>query len=73
MANLTPYMEYSLRLVANNVVGPSIPSLPTKTFQTIKAEPRHAPQNVTIRAFEFTKLNVRWIPLSQQVRNILHS
>ena len=73
MANLTPYMEYSLRLVANNVVGPSIPSLPTKTFQTIQAKPRHAPQNVTIRAFEFTKLNVRWIPLSQQVRNILHS
>ena len=65
--NLTPYMEYSLRLVANNVVGPSVPSLPTKNFQTIQAKPRHAPQNVTIRAFEFTKLNVRWIPLSQQV------
>ena len=64
--NLIPYMEYSLRLVANNVVGPSQPSLPTKTFQTIQAKPKHAPQNVTIRAFEFTKLNVRWIPLSQQ-------
>jgi len=64
--NLIPYMEYSLRLVANNVVGPSRPSLPTKKFQTIQAKPRHAPQNVTIRAFEFTKLNVRWIPLSQQ-------
>ena len=64
--NLTPYMEYSLRLVANNVVGPSRPSLATNKFQTIQAKPRHAPQNVTIRAFEFTKLNVRWIPLSQQ-------
>ena len=64
--NLIPYMEYSLRLVANNVVGPSLPSLPTKKFQTIQAKPRHAPQNVTIRASEFTKLNVRWIPLSQQ-------
>ena len=59
-------MEYSLRLVANNVVGPSEPSLPTKKFQTIQANPKHAPQNVTIRAFEFTKLNVRWIPLSKQ-------
>merc|ERR1719319_1336130 len=64
--NLIPYMEYSLRLVASNVKGPSPPSLPTKTFQTIQAKPRHPPQNVTIRAFEFTKLNVRWIPLSQQ-------
>merc|ERR1719266_422607 len=64
--NLIPYMEYSLRLVAHNVKGPSPPSLPTKTFQTIQARPSHPPQNVTIRAFEFTKLNVRWIPLSQQ-------
>merc|ERR1719397_1266873 len=64
--NLIPYMEYSLRLVAHNVKGPSPPSLPTKTFQTIQAKPSHPPQNVTIRAFEFTKLNVRWIPLSQQ-------
>ena len=24
--NLTPYMEYQLRLIANNVVGPSEPS-----------------------------------------------
>ena len=59
-------MEYQLRLVANNVVGRSLPSEPTKNFQTIQAQPKHAPMNVTIRAFEFTKLNVRWTPLSQQ-------
>ena len=64
--NLVPYMEYRLRLVANNVVGRSIPSEPTKKFQTIQARPKHAPKNVTIRAHEFTKLNVRWTPLSQQ-------
>ena len=64
--NLLPYMEYQLRLVANNVVGRSLPSEPTKKFQTIQANPRHAPKNVTIRAYESTKLNVRWIPLSQQ-------
>ena len=63
VANLTPYMECSLRLVAKNVVGTSVPSLPNKTFQTIQAKSRYAPQNVTIRALEFTKLNVRWIPL----------
>ena len=34
--NLTPYMEYELRLVAHNVVGPSKPSEPTHRFQTIQ-------------------------------------
>jgi protein sidekick len=63
--NLTPYMEYRLRLVANNVVGPSEASEATREFQTIQAPPSHAPQNVTIRAMSATELRVRWIPLSQ--------
>ena len=63
--NLTPYMEYQLRLVASNVVGPSEPSEPTRKFQTIQAPPSHAPSNTTIRAMSATELRVRWIPLSQ--------
>ena len=63
--NLTPYMEYQLRLIANNVVGPSEPSESTRQFQTIQAPPMHPPQNVTIRAMSATELHVRWIPLSQ--------
>ncbi|CAB4061873.1 SDK [Lepeophtheirus salmonis] len=64
--NLIPYMEYSLRLIANNVVG----ALRTfraneAVFQTIQAPPKHAPQNVTIRSMSATELRVRWIPLSQ--------
>ena len=58
--NLTPFMEYALRLVATNVVGPSIPSEPTKRFQTIQAPPSHAPYNVTVRAVNATQLRVRW-------------
>ena len=58
--NLTPFMEYSLRLVANNVVGPSPPSEPTKRFQTIQAPPSHGPYNVTVRAVSATQLRVRW-------------
>lgn len=58
--NLTPFMEYALRLVANNVVGPSPPSEPTKSFQTIQAPPSHAPFNVTVRAVSATQLRVRW-------------
>ena len=63
--NLIPYMDYQLRVVANNVVGSSEPSEPTRKFQTIQAPPSHAPRNVTIRAMSATQLRVRWIPLSQ--------
>ncbi|XP_014483007.1 PREDICTED: protein sidekick isoform X1 [Dinoponera quadriceps] len=62
---LTPFMEYKLRLIANNVVGASQPSEPTKEFQTIQAPPSHPPKNVTARAMSATELRVRWIPLQQ--------
>ncbi|XP_015515694.2 protein sidekick isoform X1 [Neodiprion lecontei] len=62
---LTPFMQYKLRLIANNVVGMSGPSEPTKEFQTIQAPPSHPPRNVTVRAMSATELRVRWIPLQQ--------
>ncbi|XP_012274978.1 protein sidekick isoform X2 [Orussus abietinus] len=62
---LIPFMQYKLRLIANNVVGPSEPSEPTKEFQTIQAPPSHPPRNVTVRAMSATELRVRWIPLQQ--------
>ncbi|KYM76056.1 Protein sidekick [Atta colombica] len=62
---LTPFMQYKLRLIANNVVGASEPSEPTKEFQTIQAPPSHPPKNVTVRAMSATELRVRWIPLQQ--------
>ncbi len=58
--NLTPFMEYALRLEANNVVGPPLLSEPTKHFQTIQAPPSHAPNNVTARAVSATQWHVRW-------------
>ncbi|KAK2580567.1 hypothetical protein KPH14_007691 [Odynerus spinipes] len=65
VGGLIPFMEYKLRLIANNVVGPSRPSEPTKEFQTIQAPPSHPPKNVTVRAMSATELRVRWIPLQQ--------
>lgn len=62
---LIPFMQYKLRLIANNVVGASAPSEPTKEFQTIQAPPSHPPRNVTVRAMSATELRVRWIPLQQ--------
>lgn len=58
---LIPFMQYKLRLIANNVVGASQPSEPTKEFQTIQAPPSHPPRNVTVRAMSATELRVRWI------------
>lgn len=63
--NLVPFTIYRLRLIANNVVGASVPSEPTKEFQTIQAPPSHPPWNVTVRAMSATELRVRWIPLQQ--------
>ncbi|XP_014300001.2 protein sidekick isoform X2 [Microplitis demolitor] len=65
VSGLTPFMQYKLRLIANNVVGASKPSEPTKEFQTIQAPPSHPPMNVTVRAMSATELRVRWIPLQQ--------
>ncbi|KAF2903932.1 hypothetical protein ILUMI_02247 [Ignelater luminosus] len=63
--NLVPFTVYKLRLIANNVVGASEPSEPSKEFQTIQAAPSHPPKNVTVRAMSATELRVRWIPLQQ--------
>ncbi|XP_049831894.1 protein sidekick isoform X2 [Schistocerca gregaria] len=65
VGNLVPFTLYKLRIIANNVVGASEPSEPTKEFQTIQAPPAHPPQNVTVRAMSATELRVRWIPLQQ--------
>jgi len=61
VTGLVPFMLYKLRITANNVVGASSPSEPTKEFQTIQAPPAHPPYNVTVRAMSATELRVRWI------------
>lgn len=61
VTGLIPFTMYRLRLIANNVVGPSEPSEATKEFQTIQAPPSHPPKNVTVRAMSATELRVRWI------------
>lgn len=63
--NLEPFTPYRLRVFAQNVVGTSEPSEPSKDFQTIQARPKHPPYNVTVRAMSATELRVRWIPLQQ--------
>jgi len=59
--DLIPFVQYTLRLVAHNVVGPSAPSQPSQLFQTLQAPPAHPPRNVTVRTMSGTQLKVRWI------------
>jgi len=59
--NMQPFTQYKLRLLANNVVGPSAPSEPTLPFESLQAAPANSPRNVTVRAMSATQLKVRWI------------
>lgn len=65
VTGLSPYTQYTLRIIARNIVGESAPSENTKDFQTLQAKPKHAPYNVTVRAMSASELRVRWIPLQQ--------
>lgn len=58
--NLIPFMEYRLRLIANNIVGASPPSEASRPFQTLQAPPHGPPQSVTLRAMGPTSIRVRW-------------
>lgn len=63
--NLVPFMEYRLRLIANNIVGSSLPSEPSRPFQTLQSPPHRPPQSVTVRAMSANAIRARWTPLPQ--------
>ena len=79
--NLRPYTRYRLRIIAENIVGRSNASLPTRSFQTQQAAPGVPPGSVTVRALNATALRVSWtvsLPLSLMALpfmciNIYHS
>lgn len=58
--NLKPYTHYRLRITAENIVGRSGPSEPSRLFQTIQDAPGAPPGNVTVRALNATALRVSW-------------
>ncbi|XP_067672270.1 protein sidekick-2-like isoform X1 [Haliotis asinina] len=61
--NLRPYTQYRLRLIAENIVGRSNASLPTRMFETMQDAPGGPPGNVTVRALNSTAFRISWIPL----------
>lgn len=64
--NLTPFTQYKMRIIAVNIVGPSMPSEPTRQFQTSQDSPNFPPGEVTLRAVNSTALRISWAPLSSQ-------
>ena len=61
LESLSPYTSYQLRLIAQNVVGRSAPSSPTRSFTTLKTVPEVAPQNVTVIALNATAFTLSWL------------
>jgi protein sidekick len=59
--NLTPFVFYRVRLVAENAAGKSEPSEPTHWFQTLQAVPSSPPRGVSVRALNQTALLIRWM------------
>ena len=59
--NLSPYTTYQFRLIAENTVGRSAPSSPTRGFTTLKTVPEVAPQNVTVIALNATAFMISWL------------
>ena len=59
--NLSPYTTYQLRLIAENDVGRSDPSSPTRDFMTLKAVPEIAPRDVTVTIVSATAFRVSWL------------
>lgn len=58
--NLTPFTQYKMRIIAVNIVGPSMPSEPTRQFQTSQDSPNFPPGEVTLRAVNSTALRISW-------------
>ena len=48
VSGLRPYTGYKLRLLAENIAGKSLPSEPTRNFQTIQAAPSGPPPEVPL-------------------------
>ncbi|ESO89015.1 hypothetical protein LOTGIDRAFT_106770, partial [Lottia gigantea] len=61
--NLIPFTQYTFRLIAENIVGRSNASDPTRVIQTKMAAPGIPPGNVTVRALNSTALRISWTPV----------
>ncbi|XP_071358488.1 neuronal cell adhesion molecule a isoform X6 [Trachinotus anak] len=62
--NLSPYVYYSFRVLAQNHVGCSQPSQPSRQYRTNPAAPDENPSNVHGEGTEPGNLVISWTPLT---------
>ncbi|XP_070184420.1 protein sidekick-2-like [Littorina saxatilis] len=67
--NLKPFTKYQLKIIAENVVGQSAPSEPTRPFETLQAPPGVPPGNVTVRPLNATAFRISWTPIPRHEWN----
>ncbi|CAG5132926.1 unnamed protein product, partial [Candidula unifasciata] len=67
--SLHPYTSYRLRIIAQNIVGNSVPSEACNLFQTKQAAPGMPPQDITPRANSSTSIRIRWMPVPRSEWN----
>ena len=59
LADLTPYTSYTFRVVIQNVIGTSVPSLPL-TVTTLEATPDTSPRTVLISEVTADSVKISW-------------
>ncbi|XP_037068395.1 neuroglian-like isoform X3 [Pollicipes pollicipes] len=63
--SISPWANYTFRVIAKNRVGPSLPSGHSEVCTTPKALPEKNPKNVEGRGTKPDNLVIRWTPMSK--------
>ncbi|XP_059166690.1 neuroglian-like isoform X2 [Physella acuta] len=67
---LSPFVNYTFRVIAYNKIGPSVPSFPTSNICSTKpARPLFSPRNLRTVGHRVGKLYIEWTPMPQIVQN----
>ncbi|KRZ30000.1 Protein sidekick -like protein [Trichinella pseudospiralis] len=69
VSGLRPFTNYTLRLLAENVVGRSPPSVPSNPFTTLQAVPEFAPVDFDVQPISSTSVRATWNPLPKHAWN----
>uniref|UniRef100_A0A5S6Q0T3 Protein-tyrosine-phosphatase n=1 Tax=Trichuris muris TaxID=70415 RepID=A0A5S6Q0T3_TRIMR len=69
VTGLRPHTNYTLRLIAENVVGRSAPSAPSSPFETLQDVPEFSPSDFDAQPISDHSIRVTWSPLPKNAWN----